>query len=405
MRHITNAGKKLIFLLICFAFVKSSTAQLDACVFKDSLFNIDFGSATKTGFFNLSMLKEYRLDNSTCPNDGFYAFQSHTADCFNRDWLTLAEDHTPGDEDGKMMFVNSANRPGMFFITILNGFRPNTNYELGLWMMNLCKLHSACAPIPPEISIILETTDGKTLTQFNTGVVTQADVPVWKRYYGFFTTPAETSTLVLKMINHVPGGCGNDFAVDDITVRQCYPPPPEIKEQPVVQKSPAPVAQKVPPPKKTLPPPAKKNTSSFPLKKDTLKKTIPVSIASPGIPIPDRIRTRQNAVVKEIEIAAGEVRIELYDNGIVDGDTVSIYHNNKLVISRAGISENPVRLNIAVDKSHPHHEIVMVAENLGSIPPNTSLMIVTAKDFRKEVFISSTEQKNAKVIIDLKDQD
>jgi hypothetical protein len=45
----------------------------------------------------------------------------------------------------------------------------------------------------------------------------------------------------------------------------------------------------------------------------------------------------------------------------------------------------------------------MVAENLGSIPPNTSLMIVTAGTKRYEVFISSSEQKNAKVVFDLKE--
>jgi hypothetical protein len=43
----------------------------------------------------------------------------------------------------------------------------------------------------------------------------------------------------------------------------------------------------------------------------------------------------------------------------------------------------------------------MVAENLGSIPPNTSLMVITTKYKRYEVFISSTEQKNARVLIDL----
>jgi hypothetical protein len=44
----------------------------------------------------------------------------------------------------------------------------------------------------------------------------------------------------------------------------------------------------------------------------------------------------------------------------------------------------------------------MVADNLGSIPPNTSVMIITAGNTRHELFISSTEQKNAKVILDLK---
>ncbi len=52
---------------------------------------------------------------------------------------------------------------------------------------------------------------------------------------------------------------------------------------------------------------------------------------------------------------------------------------------------------------HPHHELIMVANNLGSIPPNTSLMIITANNKRSEVFISSTEQKNAKMLIDLKE--
>jgi hypothetical protein len=51
---------------------------------------------------------------------------------------------------------------------------------------------------------------------------------------------------------------------------------------------------------------------------------------------------------------------------------------------------------------HSHHELIMIANNLGSIPPNTSLMVTTTKSKRYEVFISSSEQKNAKVIIDLK---
>ncbi|MBD0289520.1 MAG: hypothetical protein ICV79_29490, partial [Flavisolibacter sp.] len=58
---------------------------------------------------------------------------------------------------------------------------------------------------------------------------------------------------------------------------------------------------------------------------------------------------------------------------------------------------------ITIDAAHPHHELVMVAENLGSIPPNTSLMIITTGTQRYEVFISSTEQKNAKVAFDLKE--
>jgi hypothetical protein len=108
-------------------------------------------------------------------------------------------------------------------------------------------------------------------------------------------------------------------------------------------------------------------------------------------------------LVKKIETEAGEIRIDLYDNGEIDGDTVSIYHNNVLLMPHARLSQKPLTVRFAVDAGHPHHELIMVAENLGSIPPNTSLMIITAGTKRYQAFISSNEQKNAKVILDLKE--
>ena len=73
-----------------------------------------------------------------------------------------------------------------------------------------------------------------------------------------------------------------------------------------------------------------------------------------------------------------------------------------MVLSRARLSAKALTLKITIDANNPHHELVMVANNLGSIPPNTSLMVVTAGSNRYEVFISSNEQNNAKVVFDLK---
>ena len=66
------------------------------------------------------------------------------------------------------------------------------------------------------------------------------------------------------------------------------------------------------------------------------------------------------------------------------------------------LSQKPISFTIGIDPSKPHHEIIMVAENLGSIPPNTSVMIINTPGNRYEVLISSSEQKNAKVVFDLK---
>ena len=97
--------------------------------------------------------------------------------------------------------------------------------------------------------------------------------------------------------------------------------------------------------------------------------------------------------------------MEIYDNGQIDGDSVSIYHNNTLIKSHMRLSQKPITVTITVDPSQPHHEIIMVADNLGTIPPNTSVMIITTATNRYELFISSSEQKNAKVVFDLKNKD
>jgi hypothetical protein len=114
------------------------------------------------------------------------------------------------------------------------------------------------------------------------------------------------------------------------------------------------------------------------------------------------LRTRENPLIRRIETEESEIKIELYDNGEIDDDTISIYHNNRLISSNMRLSQKPITVTISINSSQPHHEIVMVAENLGSIPPNTSVMIITTASKRYEVLISSSEQKNAKVVFDLK---
>jgi len=139
-------------------------------------------------------------------------------------------------------------------------------------------------------------------------------------------------------------------------------------------------------------------------KADTASTTISVLKQSHKIipSTPPVLKTRENALVREIETEAGEIKIDIYDNGEIDGDSVSIYHNNTLIRSHMGLSAKPISFTIGVNPSQPHHEITLVAENLGSIPPNTALMIITTPGNRYELFISSSEQKNARVVFDLK---
>lgn len=393
----------LAFLLL---FPVLLQAQTGDCVFGPPSFTIHFGSGNVQDL-NKDPLSGYGRVTTDCPRDGYYAYTPFTNDCFRSDWLTLAEDHTPGDTRGNMMLVNASWRGASFLTTAVKGLKGGTVYQFGVWLMNVCKPSKKCPfPLLPNLTISLLTPDGKSVARISTGELERRATPLWIHHRAVFTMPSAATPLIMTIADEVPSGCGNDFALDDITFRECVkkPPPVTTPKPPAVKKSPAakgPVAKKNSPALRSLRPktvPAVKPQVNSPVPRAVVVKQRTPVLPSP----PPVLALRANPVVKRIETEAGEIRLDLYDNGEIDGDTVSIYHNNALVVSRAVLGRKPVSLRIAVDAARPHHELVLVAENLGSIPPNTSLMTVTTATGRYEVFISSSEQKNAKLVIDLK---
>ncbi|HNA00676.1 MAG TPA: hypothetical protein PLN49_07430, partial [Ferruginibacter sp.] len=57
---------------------------------------------------------------------------------------------------------------------------------------------------------------------------------------------------------------------------------------------------------------------------------------------------------------------------------------------------------IDLDEKQERHEITMVAENLGSIPPNTALIVVYAGNKRYELFSSASLEENAVLVFEYK---
>ena len=106
---------------------------------------------------------------------------------------------------------------------------------------------------------------------------------------------------------------------------------------------------------------------------------------------------RKPELVKEIKVDTGNVRLDFYDNGVIDGDTISVYVNDMPVVSRRGLATRPITVFVRIDLIKPLQEMIMVGENLGSIPPNTALMIVNAGDKRYQVYLTSDNKKNAMV--------
>lgn len=110
-------------------------------------------------------------------------------------------------------------------------------------------------------------------------------------------------------------------------------------------------------------------------------------------------RTKESAFkeVPEIEVDTGKIRLDFYDNAEIDGDSISVTVNGRTIISHQKLNAKAITVFVTVDLQNPFQEVEMVAENLGSIPPNTAMLVVTAGEKRYQLFLSSTTEKSARV--------
>lgn len=113
--------------------------------------------------------------------------------------------------------------------------------------------------------------------------------------------------------------------------------------------------------------------------------------------VPSVLKERTKELVETITTSAKEITLSFYDNAEVDGDTITVYDNNKAILSHQGLNTRPLTVKIALSEKDAEHEIVMVAENLGLVPPNTALMVVDAGGKQYKLNLSSSEEKSASV--------
>ncbi len=215
---------KLLIILFCLnGGVHRAAAQLCQGSLGDAVVNITFGTGANPGLPLASGITNYNFVSNPCPNDGQYAISNSTVGCFSNSWFTINQDHTPGDVNGYMMIVNASNAPGDFYVETVNGLCGSTTYEFASWILNVHNAGaSTCSPISfPNVTFRIETTTGMLLQSFQTGNVPAISGSAWTQYGFNFTTPPGITSVVLRMTNNAPGGCGNDLVIDDITFRPC----------------------------------------------------------------------------------------------------------------------------------------------------------------------------------------
>ncbi|MDP4259102.1 MAG: hypothetical protein Q8937_12820 [Bacteroidota bacterium] len=108
------------------------------------------------------------------------------------------------------------------------------------------------------------------------------------------------------------------------------------------------------------------------------------------------LQPRTKEVVKILTVDTSQIRISLYDNAEIDNDSITVLINGKLVLYRQMLTDKPLTYRLSAFPGI-EYELVMYADNLGSIPPNTALMVVEAGAKKMEVFLSSSESQSAAV--------
>ena len=144
------------------------------------------------------------------------------------------------------------------------------------------------------------------------------------------------------------------------------------------------------------------------VKIDTVAKPAPVAVAIITKPEPAKTKPVANAAVdivnrtietiQSVNYSSDSLVLTLYDNGEVDGDTVSVLMNGEVIMPRVGLTTNAVRKTIYTKDLPDSIQIVMYAETLGSLPPNTGLLIVYDGKDRYEIRFSGDLKKNAAIV-------
>ena len=155
------------------------------------------------------------------------------------------------------------------------------------------------------------------------------------------------------------------------------------------------VAEKVPVSPKPLPP---KEVKTQPAPAAVTVKTAPVKpVTKPVMTIEEMFVSRKKVLVTEIPISGDSIVLNFYDHAEIDGDSISLFLNNTLLQKNILLKAAPYTVKIPVADLGDSNELIMVAENLGSIPPNTSLMIAYINDVRYEARLESTENSSAMI--------
>ena len=230
--------------------------------------------------------------------------------------------------------------------------------------------------------------------------------------------PVEKKPTPLPVVSVAPESLGVTKNTQPSTAK--ISPPPKQKElqmdtlaksniKPVVK--PASVAPKpepvvifavAPKQEQKTPPPPKPESEKKPevvAVQPQPKPAPPVTIVTPSIAQGAvEIEKRFTKSDQSFYFETDSLLLTLYDNGEVDGDTVTVLMNGNIIFSKVGLTTKANSKTIYIASNMDSVKLVMYAESLGEIPPNSGLMVVTDGKKQYDVRFSADLKTNAAIV-------
>jgi hypothetical protein len=133
----------------------------------------------------------------------------------------------------------------------------------------------------------------------------------------------------------------------------------------------------------------------------TPKDSLIITTAS-ALPIPEFTADFKTTVVNkvtELTVTNPTLQLRLYDYLKIDNDTVSVYFNRNPLAKNVRISKQAVSIDFKLDTRIDVNELLLYAENLGQVPPNTSLLEIIDGTHTYRIKIESDKQKTAAIYL------
>ena len=190
------------------------------------------------------------------------------------------------------------------------------------------------------------------------------------------------------IIENYTAGASDPYYIDSIASIAAIPV--QVVEEKIIQpkQNDLPVKKNEPVKTNTIPAQKTETVKVSDLPKPTQKLTIKKTIE-------EEFKIREKVIAADIPLAGDSIELRFYDNAEIDGDSISLFLNNKLIFQHIRLTGTAYSIKLPVNELHETNELVMVAENLGSIPPNTSYMLAIVNEKRYEAMLKSTEETSA----------